>query len=210
MIKLNMKNKICPYPVIETKKALKSTAENQTIEILVDNVIATENLEKMATELGYANGFSINKISDNEYCVFIVKSDGNTLYSSPLPDKKNTDKHTNNNRNNIIVISSDTMGDGDLELSKKLLEGFIFSLTEHEDDVLPTHIIFYNKGVLLTTTNEKTIEDLIIIQQKGVEILSCGLCLDFYNVKDTLKVGEVTNMYNISKLMLTSNTINIS
>lgn len=209
MIKLDMKNKICPYPVIETKKALKSANENQTIKIMVDNIIATENLEKMAIELGYKDGFNIDKISDNEYYVFIVKGQGSELPSSDDVDKKKKDTRTNSDKNSIIAISSDTMGDGDIELSKKLIEGFIYSLTEHEDNLLPTHIIFYNKGVFLTTIHKKTIDDLIILQKKGVKILSCGLCLDFYNVKDNLAVGEVTNMYNISKLMLASNTVNI-
>ncbi len=199
MIKINMQNKVCPYPVIETSKTLKTAKENETIEVLVDNIIATQNLEKMARELGFSNGFSIKEVSNNEFYVTIVKGSGNITI-------ENTS--TNNNRNSIIAISSDSMGDGDIELSKKLLEGFIYSLTEH-DDILPTHIILYNKGVYLSAHNKKTIEDLKILSEKGVSILSCGLCLDFYNLKDTLAVGEVTNMYTISKLFLTNNVINI-
>ncbi len=203
MIKINMQNKVCPYPVIETSKALRTAQENETIEVCVDNIIATQNLEKMATELGYTNGFSVKEVSNKEFYVTIVKGAG-SAQTEP------TNTSTNKNNQSIIAISSDSMGDGDIELSKKLLEGFIYSLTEHEDSILPTHIIFYNKGVLLTTENKKTVEDLLILQEKGVTILSCGLCLDFYNVKDSLSVGEVTNMYTISKLLLTNNVININ
>ena len=91
------------------------------------------------------------------------------------------------------------MGDGDENFGKKLLEGFILALTEQ--DLLPKFILLYNKGVELSTINENTIEDLKKLYDSGVEILSCGLCLDFYNLKDELKVGEITNMYRICELM---------
>ncbi len=200
MKKLDMRNKVCPYPVIETKKALKDMSENDTIEVTVDNEIATQNLEKMCTELSLSS-FSVEKKSSSEFLVTIKKGQGST---------ENKEIVTNNFSNNIIAISSNGMGSGDESLSRKLLEGFIYSLTEHETEILPTYIIFFNQGVYNTTINDKTIEDLQVLQDKGVKILSCGLCLDYYNVKDSLKVGEVTNMYNISKLFLTHNTININ
>ncbi len=200
MKNLNMKNMICPYPVIETKKALKIMAENDTIEVLVDNIIATQNLEKMATELGFANGFNVEKLGNNEYKVTIIKGQGS---SEKIENQKNTSK-------NIVAISSNGMGSGNTSLSRKLMEGFIYSLTEHEDELLPECVIFYNEGVYQTTINEKTADDLITLEQRGVKILSCGLCLDFYNVTEKLKVGEITNMYTISKLFLTHNIININ
>ncbi len=203
MIKLDIRNKICPYPVIETKKCLKSLAKPEAIEILVDNLIATQNLEKLATELGLINVFKIEKFDDTNFKV---------TFNESLEIKENSSNTfvTKNSQKSIIVISSDCMGNGDEELSKKLMEGFIYSLTEQDEEIMPTKIIFYNKGVLLTTLNTKTVEDLLVIKNKGVEIMSCGLCLDFYNVKDQLKVGEITNMYNISKLLLSNNVININ
>lgn len=204
MIKLDMRNKICPYPVIATKKSLKTLKENDTIEVLVDNLIATQNLEKMAVELGFSKDFSVVKNSDTKYLVTIIKGLGATEQVAT------TNTVTKNTNNSIIVISSNSMGTGSEELSKKLIEGFIYSLTEQEENTLPTEIIFYNKGVFLTAHNEKTIEDLKSLEKKGVNILSCGLCLDFYNLKDTLQVGEITNMYNITTLLLSANVINIS
>lgn len=204
MIKLDMRNKICPYPVIQTKKNLKMLKEHDTIEILVDNIIATQNLEKMATELGFSKSFSITKNSDTEFFVTIVKGMGD---NKEIAIK---DAVTKSYKNNIISISNDCMGTGSESLSKKLLEGFIYSLTEQDENIMPTHIIFYNKGVFLTTSNEKTIEDLKILQNKGVAILSCGLCLDFYNLTNKLEVGQITNMYSITEFLLTSNTININ
>ncbi len=198
---LNMKSMICPYPVIQTKKALKDMNDNDTIIVLVDNKIATENLEKMAIELGFAENFNIEKINDTEFKVTIIKGIG-----SLEEEIKVSKKHSNS----ILVISSNTMGSGDKALGQKLMEGFIYSLTEQDENILPKTIILYNEGVLLSTSNVKTIADLTILSKKGVEILSCGLCLDFYNVIDQLKVGSITNMYAISKLFLTNNVININ
>ncbi len=198
---LNMKNMICPYPVIQTKKTLKDMGNNDTLIVLVDNVIATENLEKMAIELGFHENFNVQKINDFEFKVTLVKGTG------AIEEQKQVSKI---NTNSIIVISTSTMGNGDNALGQKLMEGFIYSLTEQEENILPKTIILYNEGVLLSTSNKKTIEDLTVLSKKGVEILSCGLCLDFYNVIDKLEVGSSTNMYAISQLFLTNNVININ
>ena len=99
----------------------------------------------------------------------------------------------------VVAISDDRMGKGDEEFSKSLLEGFIYALTEQ--DVIPEKVIFYNRGVMLTSVNEKTVEDLQNLASKGVEILSCGLCLGNYKLKEKLKVGEITNMYKIVEIL---------
>lgn len=202
MITLDMRSKICPFPVIETKKVLDKADFNETVIVTVDNIVATENLEKFCKEKGFSDGFSVTKNSDTEFLVTIIKGDGNSEILEEQIDVPN------NFSSHIIVISSDEMGEGSPELSKKLLEGFIYSLTEQE--YLPKEIIFYNKGVYLTTINKKTVDDLLFLQNKGVKIYSCGLCLDFYDLKETLLVGEVTNMYSITSKMLSNNVINIS
>ena len=87
------------------------------------------------------------------------------------------------------------MGKGNDELGEVLIKGYIYTLTETKP--YPKHIVFINSGVKLTTRNEATIENLKILEEAGVEILSCGTCLDYYNLKDDLQVGSVTNMYTI-------------
>ncbi len=196
MIVVDGLGKLCPIPVIETKKALDNSSTDETILIKVDNYTAVENLTKLVEQLGMKKGFNINKLSDNLYEVTVVKGQGNKTI-----DNINTSS-------TVIAISSDTMGKGEEELGKKLLEGFIYSLTELKE--LPKYILFFNKGVYNTTDNKKTCEDLLILQKKGVNILSCGLCLDYYNLKENLQVGEVTNMYTIADILTSNgNVINI-
>ena len=87
------------------------------------------------------------------------------------------------------------MGHGNEELGKILMKSFIFALTQLDD--LPQTILFYNGGATLTTEGSQSLEDLKTLEAQGVEILTCGTCLDFYGLKDKLAVGQVSNMYTI-------------
>ena len=62
-------------------------------------------------------------------------------------------------------------------------------------------IIFMNSGVFLTTEGSEVLEILQGLSQEGVQILSCGTCLDFYGIKDKLAVGEITNMYTAVEML---------
>ena len=176
--KVNAIGQVCPRPVIMTKKALKEI-ESGVVEVSIDNETSKENLEKMSRELGY----TYETLKDGD--VFIVK------ITKDIEVKEETTKE----ENIVIAISSDKMGEGDEVLGRILIKGFVYALTEFE--VLPKTVLLYNSGVFLATKNEDTIKDLKTLEEKGVEILSCGTCADFYHVKDEIKVGTVTNMYTI-------------
>ena len=107
-----------------------------------------------------------------------------------------------------IFISSNKMGNGNDELGEVLMKGFIYTLTESKP--YPKSILLVNSGVKLSTENYDTIGNLKILEEAGVEILSCGTCLDYYGLKESLKVGSVTNMYTIVDIMKNSSqTISI-
>ena len=100
------------------------------------------------------------------------------------------------------------MGSGNDELGNVLIKGFIYTLTETKP--YPKSILLVNGGVRLSADNEATIENLKILEEAGVEILSCGTCLDYYGLKENLQVGTVTNMYTIVDILKnSSNTISI-
>lgn len=173
----------CPRPVIMTKRAI---SENNLEEVLVrvDNEVATENLKKMADQLGYET--SIVENSKTDYEVHLKKSaDGKK--SEDVSDEY------------VVIFSSDKLGIGEEEFSQKLMESLTYALSE--EDSHPKYILCYNYGVHLTTINEKTVEDFKKLEEKGTEILSCGLCLENYKLKDQLKIGEITNMYRICEIM---------
>lgn len=199
MKSVNCIGQVCPVPVIEAKKALRENKDEKEFEILVDNEVATENLTKMANELKIES--SVEKLDTMKYSVKLTKTE-NSLDHKEI-ENYNTDHATSDNY--IVVISSNKMGGGDEEFSKSLLEGFVYALTEQ--DKLPETVICYNEGVRLTTENEKTIEDFKTLADRGVRILSCGLCLDNYGLKESLKIGEITNMFKIIEMMRTKHVV---
>ena len=121
MITVNAMGDNCPIPVIKTKKAMAALTGPETIEVLVDNEIAVQNVTKMA---------SVTQL-----------------------------------------------------------------------DTLPKTMLFYNGGATLTTEGSDSLEDLKSLEAQGVEIMTCGTCLDYYGLKDKLAVGTVTNMYSIVETM---------
>ncbi len=180
---------LCPRPVILAKKLIKEEDPTE-FTVLVDNEIATENLSKMADQLGYDT--KVEK-EGKVYKVSFKKVEG-----------KKVEQHYSKDEF-IVVFSSDELGVGDEEFSKKLLEGFIYSLSEKDE--VPTYVVLYNHGVRLSTINENTVADLKKLESKGATVLSCGLCLANYNLKEELKVGQVTNMDNIVDLQIHYRTV---
>ena len=179
MIKVNAVGEVCPKPVIMTKKALKEI-ESGIVEVSVDNETSKENVEKMAKEMGYTSQTTENN------GVFVITINKTADVQTAENEKE---------ENIVISIGSDKMGEGEEELGKILIKGFVYALTEME--TLPKTILLYNKGVFLASTFDDTVKDLKVLEERGVEILSCGTCANFYHVQDKLKVGTVTNMYTI-------------
>ncbi len=194
MKEINAMGKVCPLPVIETKKALKTEEGKNGVVVSVDNEIATQNLSKMAEQMKLTH--SVEKLSDSEYKVTI----GSTGEVPAAVEAK-----LGAQAGYVVAIGSDEMGTGDPELGRKLIGSFIYALAEQDE--LPSKILFYNKGVYLTSRDSKSVEDLKALEAGGVEILSCGLCTNFYGITEKLGVGSITNMYRIVELLRTSHVI---
>ena len=92
-------------------------------------------------------------------------------------------------------MASGKMGEGNDELGTVFAKGFVFALTQQE--TLPEAVLFYNGGATLTTEDSPALEDIRTLEAQGVEILTCGTCLNYYGLSDKLAVGGVTNMYVI-------------
>lgn len=205
MIKVNAIGDTCPIPVVKTKNAIKELGGAGTVEVLVDNEIAVQNLTKMANQKGY--GIQSEKLEEQKFKVVLTISadDNNTSEKkeSPQPSEENCnpDKRTNT----VVVISSDKMGDGDAELGKVLMKGFIYALSQQEK--LPETILFYNSGANITCEGSESLEDLKSLEAQGVEILTCGTCLNHYNLTERLQVGSVTNMYVITEKMMQAGSV---
>lgn len=178
----------CPGPVIEAKKILDGMKNGQ-LEVLVDNQIAVQNLIKLAQY--YHVPVQDEKLAEKEFKVVFQISEKEEISAKPSDLPKTKDQ--------VVVLSSDRMGEGDPELGKALMKGFIYALTEL--DQYPQSIILYNGGARLSTAGSDSLEDLRHLSSNEVEIMTCGACLKHYGLEDELEVGTVTNMYAIAELL---------
>jgi selenium metabolism protein YedF len=193
MIKVNALGDACPIPVVKTKKAIGELKGPGVVVTLVDNEIAVQNLCKMADQKGYA--VTHQQLGPQEYEVTMTIGEAPAEAQSEaveeaecLPCRK---------KNTVVVISSDQMGEGSPELGKTLLKGFVYALSQQ--DTLPATMLFYNGGAHLTCTGSPALEDLKQMEAQGVEIMTCGTCLNHYGLAEQLQVGSVTNMYVIAE-----------
>lgn len=197
MIQINALGDACPIPVVKTKNAIKELGGSGVVETLVDNEIAVQNLTKMANQKGYR--VSSKKLSDRQYQVTMEIGE-NAADKQTAPTEAESETCIPDARENtVVVIASATMGEGDPELGRLLMKGYIYALTQL--DTLPKTLLFYNGGAALTCEGSASLEDLKSLEAQGVQILTCGTCLNHYGLTDSLKVGEVTNMYVIAETM---------
>ena len=199
MITINAIGDTCPIPVVKTKKAIEKLEKPDTVETLVDNEIAVENLKKMASQMGFA--VSDSKINSG-YSVKITEAKANSIKTG-ADDMVSC--NIKNSGEKVVVIKSEFMGDGDNELGKVLIKGFIYALSQQDE--LPQTMLFYNGGAKITSEGSESIEDLKALEEKGVKIFTCGTCLNYYGLTEKLCVGEATNMYEITKKMTEASLI---
>ena len=181
---VDAKGKPCPTPVILAKGAM---AQGHTaFTVLVDNPTAVENLKR----LGDNQGFEVAvREEGGTYALDFTKGEGcsacEEAVNSPLPAGGDW----------AVFVGRDIIGDGDRELGGNLMRMFFYTLAQGEDK--PGAVLFMNAGVKLPTLDEQIVDHLKALSDSGTEILVCGTCLNFYGLTDQLKVGAVSNMYDI-------------
>lgn len=213
LAKIDALGQACPIPIIRTKKALR---DHNAVEILVDTDVSTQNLEKMAKQLNYS--YAMKQLAPDKFQVDIAKTGAApettapaapaaTVTASVASDADADQPHIESSeagqirlsQGYTVVINTNTMGQGDEKLGQTLLKSFVYSLTEQ--DVLPEYILFYNGGVQLVANDSDSVEDLKALAAQGVKILSCGVCINYFDLKEKMGVGEITNMFRIVEIM---------
>ncbi len=185
------KGLLCPQPLILTRKALKNCLPGETLKIECDNRTAFQNI------LTYLNDQSLSPIGTEDGGIFRIE-----VINQPSQTKEEFESEIDSgicSSAYVVVVSSDRMGEGDPQLGIILMKGFLNAL--REQPILPTHMIFYNSGVKLTTEDSGVIASLQALEESGVEVLVCGTCVDFYNIKELLAVGNISNMFTITETM---------
>ena len=180
----------CPIPVVKATRALRELTEPGTLEVRVDNEIAVQNLTRMAA----GNHLQVRSEKKGERLFVVTLEVAAPVGDAPVeepalscaPDARG---------GLVVAVDSETMGRGSDELGKLLMKSFLFAAGQLPQ--LPKTMLFYNGGAKLTVEGSASLEDLKGLEAQGVEILTCGTCLNFYGLAEKLAVGGVTNMYAI-------------
>ena len=175
----------CPLPVVKANQALAEMTEG-VLEVHVDNAVAVENVKRMAQQKGL-----LPVVTEVEEKHFVVRME---VGGAVMPEEPMITCQPMENPY-VVAVDTDAMGRGAEELGRTLMKGFLFALSQLEQ--LPKTILFYNGGAKLTVEGSDSLEDLKNMADRGVEILTCGTCLNFYGLTEKLAVGSVTNMYAI-------------
>ncbi len=183
----------CPEPVITTKQALDQLKEGEMI-VIVDNASSCNNVERFVQSQG---------------CPVEIKQEGQDFYLRiQKTGSQDTAKVTWPNekiQRVVVYINSRLLGSGDEVLGSFLMRSFLKTLLDLETK--PNRLILVNSGVQLAAENSKVLESLQSLSERGVEIVYCGTCVDFYELKGKMKVGGVSNMYDILQSMLEADRV---
>jgi len=188
----------CPKPVIETRKALQA---EDALTVIVDNKAARENVSRLANKLGCQ--VSVEEKDDGVYLYIsrmareIVDADKKPSIQEKMPEYDSGKL--------ILLIASDTIGNGNDELGGILMRAFMHTFLEVKPQ--PETIIFMNNGVKLAVSGSPVLEDLQALANEGIEILVCGTCLNYFGLTDKIAVGEISNAYTIAETLLQASKV---
>ena len=179
MVTLDCRGQQCPQPVIQVRRQL--LAEPGTpLQVLVGDPAARDNVGRLATSYGYRVTVSE---ADGAFRLDLAPAAANA--SAPRPAAPAAGP-------TVVLVASDQIGHGDPQLGRVLMKNFLFTLTE--GDASPDLMLFLNGGARLTVAGSEVLEPLQKLADLGTDIATCGLCLEFFHLKESLAVGRVSNM----------------
>jgi len=186
----------CPQPVLMTKKVIEEGEREFTV--WVDNAGSAGNVARFGREQGYE--VTVEE-KEEGFKVTLKKTDkeGTSERREVVCDSMVFPKEK------VLFISSDSLGRGSEELGRTLMKAFVNALSENE--VIPKKIVMVNSGVKLACTGSELLEALRKLEKRGVEILVCGTCLNYFNLMKEIKVGKVSNAYEILNTLLQNEVV---
>ena len=195
---IDTRGHVCPMPLILLKKELSVMERPTDFQVFTDNEISKTNL------LSYLKDNGMQATCEQADDCWILRV-GDTAYrtdaiQTPLPHSSKSQTG-----NTIVVVKSDKMGIGNDELGEILIKGFFNALSEI--DKPPTKVIFYNAGVLLCKEDSAVLQSLAKIAEKGTTLICCGACVDYFSIKENIKIASISNMLSICEMLADADKI---
>ncbi|MEW6293257.1 MAG: sulfurtransferase-like selenium metabolism protein YedF [Pseudomonadota bacterium] len=200
---VDARGQLCPKPLILTKQALKENLVGTEITVLVDNETSCQNVERFVRDNGMTPHISAD---GSEFILRFVKhapelaAPAAEAYCLPASGAAGV--------NYVVALSADTIGSNegsDAALGRVLMQGLLATLEAIEPP--PTHLILYSRAVLLAVNGAATLPALQALAQRGIAILLCGTCVDHYEMKQAVRVGEIANMLKLLEIQLAAGKV---
>jgi selenium metabolism protein YedF len=173
---------------VRTKKALEGIEEGE-LTVLIERPDGCQNVQRFAESQGCK--------------VDVEEKEG--LFYIHIRKEKSAQSASPEQSRDVVFITTDRLGTGDRQLGEILMKAFLNTLWDASPK--PSRILFLNDGVRLTTEGSEVLDSLRLLEEAGVEIFSCGTCLEYYQLKDKLKVGLTTNMYDTVDSLLSASKV---
>jgi selenium metabolism protein YedF len=186
---VDAKGQKCPMPLILTKRALIGMEADETLEILIDNETSVQNVTRFLTE----HNMKVNRELQGDVYRLTVNKTGTITEETPAEAWCETPAPAAGDY--IVSFQKNIRGAGADELGERLMQLFIHTLPDL--DSKPGMMVFLNSSVFLLLKDSPVLEPLTALEKAGVRILVCGTCLDFFQKKEELAIGVVSNMYEI-------------
>jgi selenium metabolism protein YedF len=191
----------CPAPLVETKRALKDVRTGEAFKVITDNHTAFNNICRFLKD--NKTKFSFEE-SNDIWTLTITKETPELI--DVVPEEYCTTEIPHFSKGDfVIAFTSDKMGDGDEELGHLLMINFVRAIRDL--DILPKKMVFYNRGVILGAEGSPVIDQLKEIEKMGVTMLLCSTCAKYYLLEEKIKIGTMSNMFEITRIMSTAGNI---
>ncbi len=187
---IDCRDMACPMPVVTVKRALEEGG-GESLTILLDDGAPRENVARFAASRGY----SVSETPAERGFSLVITGQPAL---PPLAGVQSCGKR-------VMLFASDRLGDGPEDLGRLLVKNFIITLLDLDE--LPDRLLFVNTAIMLTTEGSEVLEALEKLGNRGGEVLSCGVCLDFFNRRELLRAGAVTNMFTIAESLMTAGSV---
>ncbi|MCC7528383.1 MAG: sulfurtransferase-like selenium metabolism protein YedF [Candidatus Melainabacteria bacterium] len=218
--RLDLRGLMCPEPVLRTKRVLDGKPEG-AIEVLVDTDINVMNLTRLANSLGL---FLESEEREDGYQVVISSTESGSP-TSPASQSRPEHNHgdapgsksaktvsnqaegtnTHTKTNMVLFIAKDTFGEGDRDFSVNLINVFLQTVLQAGHK--PQAILLANTGVRLMDPDSSVSKVLNEFKEAGTDVFACGLCVEFYGLKDKIAKEQITNMYAICEYLFSADKI---
>lgn len=199
---IDLRGLVCPEPVIRTKKLLDDKSIIK-VEALVESEVNVKNLARLARSQNVL--MSCSNEGDH-YRIVFTRGEDLPFTAAEEEAMKEAQRETQKQRvGTVVFIGKDTFGEGDADFSKSLLN--VFLQTMYDSGHRPRAILMANSGVKLMDPDNPVLPVLDNFREAGCEVMACGLCLEFYGLKERVSSDQITNMFTICEYLMTADRV---